>query len=195
MGNPVRNRILLFAVFLFATAGAFGVARAGSLEPPGPVNSTMKPLSDIPALWKNLITVVGRFELVMGGQSVLDHETGLVWEQAPPATDFSWAAAVDACYRKVLGDRRGWRLPAVEEQATLATPGFGNPALPDGHPFSGSLDGTFWTITSHADDNRNAYGVFMLDGSIAVGNKQLDRAQAWCVRGGRGPDPLPATVN
>lgn len=182
------------AVVLLVVIVGFGPASAGSLEPPGPVSPTMKALSDVPSAWKSVITAVSRFELVMNGEAVLDHETGLVWEQAPVEAALSWSAAVDTCFRKTLGSRRGWRLPAVEEMASLATPGFAAPALPDGHPFAVSSD-TFWTITTQPDDNRRAYGVFLLDGSVLVGQKSTDRAMAWCIRGGRGPDPLPGTVN
>jgi hypothetical protein len=154
----------------------------------------MKPLSEIQSAWKELVTPVDRFELVLGGEAVLDRETGLVWEQAPGGGALSWADAVDACFRRTVGSRRGWRLATIEEQMTLSTPGYVAPALPDGHPFDAPSD-TYWTITSHPDDNRRAYGVFFLDGSVVVGLKVTDLARAWCVRGGRGPDPLPGTVN
>jgi hypothetical protein len=47
--------------------------------------------------------------------AVLDRETGLVWEQTPDSTAFTWAAALDHCTMLLDGGKLGWRLPTDEE--------------------------------------------------------------------------------
>src|SRR5688572_17873050 len=81
--------------------------------------------------WDRRIDTASRFELVLGSAAVLDHETGLVWEQDPGGQG-DWVFAVDHCYRRALGlakskgklgpaagRRLGWRLPTVEELTSL----------------------------------------------------------------------------
>jgi len=80
----------------------------------------------------------------MGGEAVLDKETGLVWERswdqasylelgkmpvlrAYPKTPF-WALGLPVaggfgmasyCYQKQVGGRKGWRLPTIEVLLSL----------------------------------------------------------------------------
>src|SRR5438128_10641825 len=70
------------------------------------------------------------------GAAVLDLETGLVWEQSPSASPADWFGAQARCNSLTAGDRLGWRLPTLQELASLVDPTQSNPALPPGHPFS-----------------------------------------------------------
>ena len=158
--------------------------------------------------WDQRITTPNRFELVLGGGAVLDHETELVWERNPGATG-DWAFAVDRCYRRTVGGlaqiggrlspgRKGWRLPTVEELASLVDPTQEFPALPSGHPFgigTGFALLGFWTHTTSAADHDQAYVVNFGNGSVFTETKQAssgnplpDLGEAWCVRGGHGHD-------
>ena len=158
--------------------------------------------------WDQRITTPNRFELVLGGGAVLDHETELVWERNPGATG-DWASAVDRCYRRTVGGlaqiggrlspgRKGWRLPTVEELASLVEPSQELPALPSGHPFEIGKGVTalgFWTHTTSAADHDQAYVVNFGNGSVFTETKQAsienplpNLGEAWCVRGGHGHD-------
>jgi hypothetical protein len=161
----------------------------------------MKPLTNIASLWRDLIVAAFRFELVMNGEAVLDHETGLVWEKAPTAGSVSWVDAVGHCNGQRVGDRMGWRLPAIEELSTLVDPTQSNPALPPAHPFTGlhisPLD-QYWTISNHpGDQGRNATQMSLTYGAVNEfvndGDKEQGRGFVLCVRGGIGqnPDPKP----
>lgn len=61
-----------------------------------------------------------RWELVFGGQAVLDKETGLVWERSPKIAQMRWEAASATCPKAVLDGRAGWRLPTIQELQSLA---------------------------------------------------------------------------
>ena len=105
---------------------------------------------------------------------VLDKETGLVWTRDsnifhtmginPPDGGgdgtMKWQSAVNQCRDLNIGNRKGWRLPAVEELASLVDPSKSYPALPSGHPFI-NLDETcgYWSYTTNETDPSMAWCV------------------------------------
>ena len=112
---------------------------AGSLNPSAPPRPTMKTLDEIPPTWSQkldstngstspLIQGCGssRFECIWNEgspistpQAVLDKETGLVWERSPHTEKMNWVEVFTHCYLLEVSDRKGWRLPTVEELASL----------------------------------------------------------------------------
>jgi len=50
-----------------------------------------------------------------------DTETGLEWQQEPPAKFVSWAAAMAYCDSVVLDGHDDWHLPTISELRTLIT--------------------------------------------------------------------------
>jgi hypothetical protein len=137
----------------------------------------------VPGTWS--LSLGGeRFQLVLGGQ-VLDRETGLVWERGPQADLLVWASAINLCTLVAIGNRKGWRLPSVQELMSLVDPLQGNPALPLGHPFGGVANANYWTATVGASDAATAVAVNLGTGGASSLGKTLT-ARRWCVRGGRG---------
>ncbi len=128
--------------------------------------------------------------------AVLDRETGLVWEQAPDGTNtYPWSnaditlTAAWHCNRLTVGNRKGWRLPTLQELASLVDPSHPNPALPAGHPFSSSVQSSYyWSASTSASNASLAWAVGLFDGDVSVDYK-ADTLFAWCVRGGQGVDP------
>ena len=117
---------------------------------------------------------------------VLDKETGLVWERytAFPARD--WYDAKSYCYDKNMGDRKGFRLPSVEELASLVKPDKTNPALPDNHPFVKVEPSTYWshiTLDDPTVTTPSAYTVDFYFGHVGS-NDKLGKLYVRCVRGG-----------
>jgi len=191
-----RSQALTYLLFL--TLAGVWIAQAGNLDPPGPPSSTMLPLTTLISSWYKPIPLPSRFELVMNDEAVLDHETGLVWEKAPAGgyTPF-WHDAVEHCYLRVTGDRFGWRLPTVEELATLIDPNAGaSPYLPPGNPFVLPAffppEGVgFWTITTKAlstGGTQASWAVSFRTGTPYSQSKGDISLNAWCVRGGHGYD-------
>ena len=140
--------------------------------------------------WDQTLPAETRFLVLtnMNGEAVLDRETGLVWERSLFGNRADYAFSISECRNRTWGKRLGWRLPNVEELATLVdyTVGAPGPLLPPGHPFN--LVGTiyrYWTATAAVDDATVGYVVdFTGAGRILAPTfKSSEVAYQWCVRG------------
>jgi len=182
------KRWLWLLTVLVIPIGYAGVAITGSLEPTSAPGSTMRTLEELQPSWGKKITNASeRFEVVLGGAGVLDKETGLVWEQSPDTTTRTWSSAIAYAYNKNVGGRKGWRLPTVEELASLVDTTQLNPTLPSGHPFTNVQSGYYWSSTTSVYSTSDAWFVHFNVGSVdyyAKGNNYY----VWCVRGGHGYD-------
>ncbi len=138
---------------------------------------------DCPDAWDKLLTT-DRFDLVMNGEAVRDNETCLVWEQSPDATIRLWEDAISHCHNRVVGNRKGWHLPTVEQLTSLIDTTQSNPALPSGHPFS-NVQSPAWymSATSNKSDSSIGLAVLSLDGSVS--SIFTNSGNVWCVRGGQ----------
>jgi len=145
-----------------------------------------------PPSWDTKINGAGRFKVLaqFNGEAVLDKETGLVWEQSPSTTTFSWLNAQIHCNQLNVGGRLGWRVPTIQELATLVDPNNsgGNPDLPPGHPFTNVQSSEYWSATTRATSTGVAWVVLFGSGSVGVGG-MVSTHFVWCVRGGQGVDP------
>ena len=147
--------------------------------------------------WDQQINGSRRFEVLrrFSEEAVLDKETGLVWERVAgdtngdqvvtlPDDELDWGSARMHCLEKVVGDRKGWRLPTIHELLSLIVPSVPDAQkLPERHPFIDVQDGNYWSATTHAGDPENAW-VMDLFGNVLFG--QIDPfavAFVWCVRG------------
>lgn len=144
--------------------------------------------------WSSQINATKRFTVLtaFGGAAVLDTETGLVWEQSPSISIGTWGTARNRCNQFSIGGRFGWRLPTIQELASLIDPinTGGNPDLPPGHPFSNVQSSHYWSATTFADDASLAWHVNFHLGDVEVlGVKSSSLFFVWCVRGGSGVDP------
>ncbi len=143
---------------------------------------------DCPDAWDKLLTD-DRFELVMNGAGVLDHETCLVWEQSPDTTTRTWTNALLHCFQSEVGGRGGWRLPTIEELASLKDTVNTNPSLPSGHPFdTNAVQSSFyWSSTTNAFNATFVWGMSFVNGTVNSAPKS-NVGLVWCVRGGQGHD-------
>lgn len=202
---------IFFSVLIIALI-ATGPAVAGDLEPSDPPGPTMKSLNEVPPTWSRRLDSTNgsinvlflgcgssRFECIFSSGSlvplptaVLDNETGLVWDRSPSPDVWRWDSAVRRCHIREVGGRYGWRLPTVEELASLLDPSQTSPSLPEGHPFLNSHVGpnnTYWTQTTDSRYTTYAWFVEFDSGIVDADSKEGFRS-SWCVRGGHGTGGL-----
>jgi hypothetical protein len=132
----------------------------------------------------------------MKSEAVLDRETGLVWERSPSTSLFIFAnqQATLHCNTLAVGNRKGWRLPSVQELASLvdADPANTNsPRLPPGHPFQNvqsDINATYWSANQvGVAGTQFAWNVFMGFGNVGTDAAVVPHF-VWCVYGGKGLD-------
>ena len=152
--------------------------------------------------WDQTLPVSTRFIILsnFSSQAVLDRETGLVWERTPDATPRNLRQAASACHNKVIGGRKGWRLPTIAELTSLVDPSHVDPALPVGHPFTNVRFGGlpfsrpfYWSSSSFPEEATGLLPPFPLtvdteildwsDGTVGVTNSKTNERLFWCVRG------------
>ena len=160
--------VALFALALFASPAAAQVGTQWDRKFNGPLR----------------FNVLGTF----GNQAVLDRETGLVWEQSPSTDTFTPSEAHRHCNGALVGNRFGWRLPTIQELASLLDPTQANPALTSGHPFSNVvITDLYWSATPGDPQysvNFGGNGAVTEGGGGGGDGKNV----VWCVRGGQGVD-------
>src|SRR6185369_2832000 len=134
-------------------------------------------------IWSKKIAGAQRFKPALDGGAVLDQETDLIWEKSPDTTAQSWLGAKSICNDRVIDGRKGWRLPTVQELASLVDPTQFNPALPADHPFINVQSNLYWSATAGSSDPDIAWGVIIFNGNVGAFVKD-DTHFVWCVRGG-----------
>jgi len=139
--------------------------------------------------WSQQINTTKRFTVLtaFGGAAVLDNETGLVWEKQPSTGVGDWIDRLTRCYTLEVGGRKGWRVPTIEELASLVDTSQLAPTLPAGHPFINVQLGFYWSATTIANDTSLVWGVDFNTGGVGIGNKSGGHFVS-CVRGGQGID-------
>jgi hypothetical protein len=136
--------------------------------------------------WDQTLPASARFIVLsnMKSEAVLDRETGLVWQRSPSTNDEIWRVSLQRCSTLIIADRRAWRLPRLEELASLLDLSRTQPALPAGHPFLNVQNSTYWTANSNIENSTYAIGVSFYDSNLSEFNNKGDRNFYWCVRGG-----------
>lgn len=183
----MKNVALSISGLGFVAGLVFAGASAAATTAKGPYYAT-------PA-WDQQLPASTRFIVLSdwGSAAVLDRETGLVWEKTPNASLVNWYEAHNLCIRTATGGRKGWRLPSIQELASLVDPAASNPALPAGHPFIGVVTDRpgYWSATTAVIESTNVYtaawGIDFSSG-IAGAPSTIGHFYAWCVRGGAGAD-------
>ena len=119
---------------------------------------------------------------------VLDKETRLIWARDAnlPKGMQTWQDGVNYCRNQIqLGNRKGWRLPTIEELLSIIDPSEHNSALPNGHPFVNVQGVFYWSSTTYESSSSRAWFVSMGVGFAQVYSKSVSYF-VWPVRGGNG---------
>jgi hypothetical protein len=89
-----------------------------------------------------------------GDNTVTDNETFLMWRKSTPSPVVSpavtWNEALAKCEELNLGGYRDWRLPTVEEWATIIDANNQFPALVEPNPFENVIvNAPYWSSTEY----------------------------------------------
>lgn len=107
--------------------------------------------------------------------TVTDSNTGLMWQQIPSSSDYSWQDAVDYCESLELNGYDDWRMPSLKELYSISDFGSGWPYLNTSyfHLASGEVtkDEQFWSSnyyvgTTVEGGENSAFGVNHVTGHI-----------------------------
>jgi len=116
---------------------------------------------------------------------VTDNLTGLMWVQAPNATNVDWATALTTANNLTLCGFTDWRLPNIHELESLVNSGAANQAaFLNGQGFTGVAVLSYWSSTTGALFPDTAWLVLMSDGTVDTAQK-LVGLRAWPVRAGQ----------
>ena len=181
-------------VKLLKGLGAMALGLAAMLAAPASaqLSTTANGPYYAPPSWAQKLTT-NRFVILLNwsSEAVLDRETGLIWERSPDSTLRTWFSARFSCNNRSVDGRKGWRLPSVQELASLIdmnVPDAGAPRLPVGHPFLNVMPDLYWSATDFVGSTEPvAWYVFLANGAVS-GNSKSFTHRTWCVRGGLGPD-------
>jgi hypothetical protein len=187
-----RGGWLVAGVLTLALVASLGrVVFGGPLDPSGPPASTLRSLGELPPSWHQNLSSTGtdachteRFECVLGGDAVLDRETGIVWERAVTGAAQTWPDAFKTCTERGTGGGAGWRLPEIDELLTLWALGQSSPALPAGHPFDlGAVASqSVWSATPDWSVAGRSFIWVLSNGQHGVFTHNIPTFY-WCVRG------------
>ena len=149
--------------------------------------------------WDQTLPSANRFIVLsnFSSQAVLDRETGLVWERTPSPFRDDWVGSVHFCLNKQVGGRMGWRLPSINELASLYDPSVPDPgpALPAGHPFAGVQPQVYWSATNSTIPGVIADAAWAVTFQAGLGSPVGNPSKSgelfsWCVRGPAALDSL-----
>lgn len=148
-------------------------------------------LSGVPPNWDKALPAAERFVVLaaFNNDAVRDNNTGLVWEKSPRPAPVTWNGARFTCINKNVGGQKGWRLPSIQDLASLIDPSVAppGPTLTAGHPFKNVQSAGYWSATTSAEDTSDAWFVYFGIGFVDHDSK-THTGHAWCVRGSMNAD-------
>ena len=150
---------------------------------------------DVRSWDRNINDVNKRFIILsnLNNEAVLDKESQVVWEWTPDNTSTTWFGPRNTCVRKEVGGKARWRLPTIQELASLIDSTQNEPAIKSGHPFLNVNSDPYWSGTkgasiSGASDNAwsmdpgtSGAVTFSTSGAITLSQK-FEANSTWCVR-------------
>ena len=186
-----RRRFFTITIGVLAITWLFS-ASYGSTETPVWAEEVRSDLPGVTQGRDNAMPSTQRFITLpaFGNEAVLDKQTGLIWEKSPQTTSAKWTLAHRACLEKSIGGQKGWRLPSLEELASLVDSSIAPPslALPPSHPFVAIQSAVYWSATRPGEDPKGAWGVHFGLGGGATFINWAHSVQAWCVHDGMNAD-------
>jgi len=119
-------------------------------------------------------------DLVSG--TVMDHATGLQWQDDAVGTSMNWEEACNYCAALVLDGKSDWYLPTRKELVSITDKSRVDPAIDPA--FVNVIFGHYWSSTTDAVDTSRAWFVSFYDGHNSWFNR-TGRCYVRCVRDGQ----------
>ncbi len=122
---------------------------------------------------------------------IQDRLTGLFWARHADLTGkpVSWQQALDSVAQwRADNDQHKhlfWRLPTINELASLVDCSTHSPALVSGHPFTG-IQPAYWSSTTSYFETDWAWVLYLDKGACGVGHKPGKTFYVWLVGSGAG---------
>ena len=170
----------------FSNACATGIQRFLSIGLiVGSLAMSVTTFADQPAIDRPAQDRAARFTLLgeYNREAVQDKRTGLVWEQSPTLVMSDWEMAQRRCASSHAGGRTDWRVPTVQELATLIDPSSIEVKIPTDHPFAHVEASIYWSSTERRENGAYASFVNFSNGRSATLEKYMP-SFVWCVSGG-----------
>src|SRR5690349_14627590 len=166
--------------------GTTGIQRVLSIGlVAGSIGMSVTTFADQPAIDRPAQDRAARFTVLgeYNHEAVRDQRTGLIWEQSPALDMSNWEMAQRRCSTSHAGGRTDWRVPTVQELATLVEPSSIEVKLPADHPFANVEAAIYWSSTERRENGGYASFVNFSSGRSATLEKYMPTF-VWCVRGG-----------
>ena len=117
---------------------------------------------------------------------IRDNLTGLGWMPTGNTTSkaLTWQEALNcitAMNQKIPKEKQRWRLPGINELASLVDCSAHSPALPENHPFTAMEDG-YWSATTSFFETDWAWVLYLNKGACGVGYKPEKNFYVWPVK-------------
>ena len=114
--------------------------------------------------------------------TIIDTETGLMWQQATAPGTYTWNEAMEYCKNLNLAGCSDWRLPAIHELRSIVIKN-NHPAINNDF-FSDTVASYYWSFTTHAYGTNYAWLMYFGHGDDLSGYKSSNY-YVRAVRGGR----------
>jgi hypothetical protein len=128
-----------------------------------------------------------------GDGTVVDSFTGLMWQRVPSATVGTWSSAISYCKNLTLAGHTDWRLPNMNELASMINYSYGSWGTSTAAwlnssetPFS-NVQNLVWSSTTYAGDTSQAWGISLVKPVnwyfVKSPEQTKNHKPAWAVRG------------
>jgi hypothetical protein len=118
-----------------------------------------------------------------GNGTITDRLTGLMWTKNANRANgkIDWEQALAKSTACNDGGHTDWRLPNRNELTSLIDLGQAQPALTKGHPFNDVQSDYYWTSTTPANSEDDAWAIHFFIGFVSHDDKGASH-YLWCVR-------------
>lgn len=94
--------------------------------------------------------------IVKPDNTVIDPNTGLMWQQSSSETAMDWKSALAYCDELILGGHKDWRLPTIKEMHSIVNYKVFDPSI-DTQTFPNTKAAHYWSSTTGSTNKFDGY--------------------------------------